>query len=52
MHSALQCDLDTDAGAACRAGMTLFYIIDAVAIYAVLKQHPHDTDAAVCSQEL
>lgn len=28
------------------AGMTLFYIIDAVAIYAVLKQHPHDTDAA------
>lgn len=27
--------------------MILFYVIDAVAIYAVLKQHPHDTDAAV-----
>lgn len=27
--------------------MILFYVIDAVAIYAVLKQHPHDSDAAV-----
>lgn len=30
--------------------MILFYVIDAVAIYAVLKQHPHDSDAAVGSQ--
>lgn len=30
--------------------MILFYVIDAVAIYAVLKQHPHDSDAAVCLQ--
>ena len=34
--------------AACRAGMILFYVIDAAAIYAVLKQHPHDSDKAVC----
>ena len=27
--------------------MLLFYIIEAVAIYTVLKQHPHDADAAV-----
>ncbi len=27
--------------------MILFYIIEAVAIYTVLKQHPHDADAAV-----
>ena len=27
--------------------MVLFYVIDAVAIYAVLKQYPHDSDAAV-----
>lgn len=27
--------------------MILFYVIDAVAIYAVLKQHPNDSDAAV-----
>lgn len=28
--------------------MILFYVIDAVAIYAVLKQHRHDSDAGVC----
>ncbi|KAL0046822.1 hypothetical protein WJX82_010864 [Trebouxia sp. C0006] len=28
------------------ASMILFYIIEAVAIYTVLKQHPHDADAA------
>ncbi len=31
----------------CRASMILFYVIEAVAIYAVIKQHPHDSDAAV-----
>ncbi|KAL0037931.1 hypothetical protein WJX79_006055 [Trebouxia sp. C0005] len=28
------------------ASMILFYVIEAVAIYTVLKQHPHDADAA------
>ena len=31
--------------------MILFYIIEAAAIYTVIKQHPHDSDAAVCPSQ-